>query len=142
MFAGDNIFRVKTTWLGPPDSNLNDYVSSLEYMSDLPNLKIILSSHGSPIENPKEKIKDALDHRRRRTEQVHRIILDKAEDGISVKELLKTLYPKGKKVNHRIARGWVALTLDYLEGRDQIRREEGKREIRFFPKRPASATNH
>lgn len=142
LLAGDNIFRVKTTWLGPPDSNLNDYIASLEYMLNLPNLKLILSSHGSPIENPKEKIKDTLDHRRRRTEQVRKIIQDRSEDGVSVKELLEILYPKGKNVSHRIARGWVALTLQYLEESKQIIREERQKEIRFFPKLPASSSHH
>jgi glyoxylase-like metal-dependent hydrolase (beta-lactamase superfamily II) len=142
FFAGDNIFRVKTTWLGPPDSNLNDYIASLEYMRNLPNLKIILSSHGSPIENPEEKIKDTLNHRRRRTEQVRKIIQDRPEEGISVKELLKTLYPKRSKVNHSIARGWVALTLQYLEDCNQIKRKEGQSEIRFFPKQSTPSTHH
>jgi len=140
LFAGDNIFRVKMTWLGPPDSNLKDYIKSLEYMLNLPNIKIILSSHGSPIENPEKRIRATLDHRRRRTAQVRKIVLDNSEDGITLDEMVKVLYPSENKMKRNIARGWIALTLKYWEDINQIRREEGKREIRFFPMPPASSS--
>jgi len=133
LFSGDNILRVKTTWLGPPNSNLRDYMDSLEYTFNLPNLKLILSSHGRTIENPKERIKVILDNRRRRTEQVRELIQKNSGAGITPKEIIKSLYPKENKIKQEIARGWIVLTLKYLEEENLIRREVGKKEIRFFP---------
>jgi glyoxylase-like metal-dependent hydrolase (beta-lactamase superfamily II) len=51
FFSGDNVLRSITTWLGPPESNINEYINSIKYIENLPNLKLILSAHGSPIEN-------------------------------------------------------------------------------------------
>jgi glyoxylase-like metal-dependent hydrolase (beta-lactamase superfamily II) len=133
LFSGDNILRVKTTWLGPPNSDLRDYMESLEYTLNLPNLRIILSSHGRPIENPRERVKTILDNRRRRTEQVRELVQKNSETGITPKEIIKSLYPKENKIKQEIARGWIVLTLKYLEEENLIRREVGKKEIRFFP---------
>lgn len=46
LFSGDNILKTSTTWLGPPDSNLKDYLLTLKNIASLPNLKIIFSAHG------------------------------------------------------------------------------------------------
>jgi glyoxylase-like metal-dependent hydrolase (beta-lactamase superfamily II) len=133
LFSGDNVLRVKTTWLGPPNSDLRDYLESLEYTLNLPNLKIILSSHGRPIENPKERIKTILEHRRRRTEQVREIVQKNSKTGITPKEIIKALYPGENRFKQEIARGWIVLTLKYLEEENLIKREIGEKEIRFFP---------
>ncbi|MGD2246519.1 MAG: MBL fold metallo-hydrolase [Candidatus Aminicenantes bacterium] len=133
LFAGDNILRRITTWLGPPDSNLSDYIQSLEYMTGLPNLRIILSSHGGPIFNPQKRIKEILDHRLRRTQQIKEIIKKRDKEGITPTEIIKELYPNVRKMKQELARGWVVLTLEYLEEKNQIRRTTGKKGIKFFP---------
>lgn len=133
LFAGDNILRRITTWLGPPDSNLNDYIQSLEYISNLPHLKLILSSHGGPITNPSERITEILNHRLRRTQQVKEIIQKKGNQGITPTEIIRSLYPNIQRMKQELARGWVVLTLEYLEEKNQIRREAGKKGIKLFP---------
>lgn len=133
LFAGDNILRRITTWLGPPDSNLNDYIQSLEYMANLPNLKLILSSHGGPITNPQERIKEVLDHRLRRTQQIKEIIQERGKEGITPTEILRELYPSAHKMKQELARGWVVLTIKYLEEKNQVRRVTEKKSIKFFP---------
>lgn len=134
LFSGDNVLRVKTTWLGPPNSDLRDYMRSLEYILNLPNLKVILSSHESPVENPKERIRTILEHRRRRTEQVRKLIQENSDGGITPEGIIKALYPGENKFKHEIARGWIVLTLKYLEEENQIERVVGKKEVRFFPR--------
>lgn len=133
LFAGDNILRRVTTWLGPPDSNLSDYIQTIENLSHLPNLQVIFSAHGGPISNPKERIQEVLKHRLRRTDQVKSIVQKKGEQGISPDEIIKELYPNIKMMKHELARGWVVLTLRHLEELDQIRSVSGKKGIKFFP---------
>lgn len=140
LFAGDNILRQVTTWLGPPDSNLCDYIHTLETFLRLPYLKIILSSHGRPITNPHERIEEVLKHRQRRTDQVKHIVQKRGALGITSNEIVKELYPKAKMMKHELVRGWVVLTLRYLEELDQIKSIGGKKDMRFFPKAQFSDT--
>jgi glyoxylase-like metal-dependent hydrolase (beta-lactamase superfamily II) len=133
LFAGDNILRRITPWLGPPDSNLSDYIHSLEVIAGLPNLKLVLSSHGGPVTNPQTRIKEILEHRLKRTQQVKEIIHSKGTEGITPTEIIQELYPNVHKMKQELARGWIVLTLEYLEGKKQIKRMTDKDGIRFSP---------
>ncbi|MEE9379243.1 MAG: MBL fold metallo-hydrolase [Candidatus Lokiarchaeia archaeon] len=133
LFSGDNILRSITTWLGPPNSSVAEYIKSIEAIQKLPNLNLILAAHGSPIENPKERLADILIHRKEREKKVLNIIYENSEKGISPKEIIRNLYPNENKFLHQVARGWVVLTLKMLEEKKLIKRMESKKEIRFYP---------
>jgi glyoxylase-like metal-dependent hydrolase (beta-lactamase superfamily II) len=133
LFAGDNILRRITPWLGPPDSNLSDYICSLESIAGLPNLKLVLSSHGSPITDPQKRIKEILDHRIKRTQQVRDIVKSNGVQGIAPAKIIHKLYPNVNRMKQELARGWIVLTLKYLEEENQIRRTTDKDGIKFFP---------
>lgn len=49
------------------------------------------------------------------------------------KERIKELYPNANRMKQKIARGFVVLTLAYLEENKRTKRIEGKREVKFFP---------
>jgi len=133
LFSGDNILRSITTWLGPPNSSVAEYIKSIETIQKLPNLKLIFAAHGSPIENPKERISDILAHRKEREQQVLNIIYDNKEKGISPKEIIKAIYPNESRLLHQVARGWIVLTLKMLEERNLIKRQVTKKKVLFFP---------
>ncbi|MFX1274175.1 MAG: MBL fold metallo-hydrolase [Promethearchaeota archaeon] len=135
LLAGDNILRTKTTWLGPPGSNIQDYLNSLKKIHELPKLEIILPSHGSHIENPKERIEEIISHRNNRTQQVLDMINEFSDIGITLKDIIRNLYPKHSRFMHNVARGWVCLTLKMLEDEKLIRKEISRinREYQFFP---------
>ncbi|MFX1432083.1 MAG: MBL fold metallo-hydrolase [Promethearchaeota archaeon] len=133
LFSGDNILRSITTWLGPPNSNVAEYIETIKKIENLPNLKLILSAHGSPIENPKERIANILTHRREREHQVLNIIYNNSGNGISPKEIIRAIYPNNSRFLHQVARGWVVLTLKLLESNNLIRRVDTKKKILFFP---------
>ncbi len=133
LFSGDNILRSITTWLGPPNSDVAQYIETIKKIEKLPNLKLILSAHGSLIENPKERITEILTHRKERETQVLDIIKNNSEKGISPKEIIKAIYPNNSRFLHQVARGWVVLTLRLLENKKLIRRSDTKRYVLFFP---------
>ncbi len=135
LLAGDNILRSKTTWLGPPGSNIKDYLNSLKKIRDLPKLDIILPAHGGPIENPKERIQEIISHRNNRTGQVLDTIKEHSSMGITPTEILHSLYPKASRLMLNVSRGWISLTLKMLENENLIRREERleKKEYTFLP---------
>jgi glyoxylase-like metal-dependent hydrolase (beta-lactamase superfamily II) len=134
LFSGDNILKEITTWLGPPDSNIEDYIKSIKRIQELPNLKIILSAHGSPITNPKERIAEILKHREERTQQILRLIKKNANHGISPTQIVRKLYLGSSRMIRQMARGWVVLTLKMLEKKYLIKRSILKKEIRFYPR--------
>ncbi|MCP4131999.1 MAG: MBL fold metallo-hydrolase [bacterium] len=131
LFAGDNVIRSITPWLGPPRSDINEYISSLEHMLTLPKLEVILSAHGSPVVNPKDRIREIISWRNERTEHVMFIIRKYAEHGVGFKQIVDELYP-GFGLKKKLAQGWVQLTIEYLEeaGRIEIQRPDGK--VLFF----------
>ena len=133
LFSGDNILRSITTWLGPPNCEIEEYINSIETIQKLPNLKLVLPAHGSPIENPKERIEDILLHRKEREKQVLKIIYNNPDKGISPKDIIKAIYPENSRFLHQVARGWVVLTLKMLEGENLIKRKETKKKILFSP---------
>ncbi|MFX1504172.1 MAG: MBL fold metallo-hydrolase [Promethearchaeota archaeon] len=133
LFSGDNILRTITTWLGPPNCDVADYINSIENIQNLPNLNLILAAHGSPIENPKERIEEILLHRKEREKQVLNIIIENSSTGISPKDIIKDIYPQNSRFIYQVARGWVVLTLKMLEEKNMIKRQDTKKKILFFP---------
>ncbi len=122
LFAGDNVLRTVTTWLGPPRSDIGLYIRSLGEFQALPKLEIILSSHGNPVQNPAERIREIIRWRETRTGQVLRIILESGA-GVTAREILKRLYPRGQAFKRYLSQGWVALTILHLEREGKIKRE-------------------
>jgi len=133
LFSGDNVLRTITTWLGPPNSNIEDYVMSVQNMLTLPNLKIILPAHGSPIKDPIERISDILKHRAERKKQVLNLIYENGEKGISPSQIIQALYSRQRSFFRGVAKGWVCLTLKMLEKENLIRSTIGKKEMLFSP---------
>jgi len=121
LFSGDNILRAITTWLGPPRSNLQQYNRTMENILALPKLELILSAHGSPITEPRQRIKDILQHRKERTQTVLTLIEKRGRRGISCKEIINHIYKDDPLPKKYLADGWIALTLEDLENKRQIK---------------------
>ncbi len=77
LFTGDHILGRGTTVIPPPDGDMTLYIHSLEKLLDL-RLRLLLPGHGPVIEQPYEKIREYIDHRLMREEE----ILQSLRDGI------------------------------------------------------------
>jgi len=126
LFSGDNVLKSINVWLGPPKSDIDLYEDSLKKMTELPNLKVILPAHGSPIDRPYERLNEVISWRSKRTEDVYEIIKNSSPQKQSVKDVLDKLYPNDKKLKKKFAEGWVELTLEKLEKENKILREGKK----------------
>jgi glyoxylase-like metal-dependent hydrolase (beta-lactamase superfamily II) len=133
LLSGDNILQTITTWLGPPTSDINDYLNTIRTIQNLPNLKMVLPAHGNPVENPRERIQEILAHREERKEQVKEIIDKNYEKGVSVNEIVRILYQNEGRAMYGIARGWVCLTVKTLEQENLVKHAIKKNKIVFFP---------
>ncbi|HOT46945.1 MAG TPA: MBL fold metallo-hydrolase [Spirochaetota bacterium] len=134
LLGGDNVLRSVTTWLGPPKSDLKIYIQTLERIRALPNLRLILGAHGSPVENPRERVAEIIEWRRQRLEHVHQAVKKSGGAGISKAGVVRDIYRGEGAVKRYMADGWVDLSLAYLL-------EEGRiREV--SPGRYAASTGH
>ena len=133
LFSGDNVLYMRSTWLGPPESNIDDYLETIRQLQKLPNLELILPAHGDIIENPKETLTAILARMKEREKQLLKAIKKHSENGLSPEQLIKIIYPKGRKFIQIIARDWIVLTLKKLENERVIKRRIIKRKILFFP---------
>jgi glyoxylase-like metal-dependent hydrolase (beta-lactamase superfamily II) len=133
LISGDIVLSSITTWLGPPNSDLDAYIKTIQQIQNLPKLDIILPAHGKIISNPHQRIKEILDHRKERTVQILEIITRNGSKGTTPVKIIKTLYPAANKMLREFARGWICLTLKSLEKQNLITRKEVKNRIYFYP---------
>jgi len=133
LISGDNVLSSITTWLGPPNSDIDAYIKTIQRIQNLPYINAILPAHGNIISNPHQRIKEILEHRKERTVQTLEIITRNGSKGTTPGDIIKTLYPDANKVIREFARGWVCLTIKSLEKQNIITRKEEKNRIYFYP---------
>ena len=69
LFSGDHILGYGTSVIRPPDGDMTDYLRSLERLHEF-NIRLILPGHGPMIGKPEAKIKEYIEHRLMREQQV------------------------------------------------------------------------
>jgi len=121
LFSGDNVLKSINVWLGPPKSDLDQYVNSIKKISGLPGLKIILPAHGGLVLNPYERLNEIVKWRKKRTDDVTEILENSQPGGLSIREILEILYPAETGIKKNFASGWVKLTLEKLVREKKIK---------------------
>ena len=132
VLSGDIVLRSVNTWIGPPRSNLERYMKTLEDLSGIPGLTLILPAHGSSVTEPYKRLKEALEHRLKRIREVEDMIKNSGPSGINFEKIFKTIYPSVSYKEKLLARGWILLTLWYLLDRKTVRAATQGRTKWFF----------
>jgi len=88
-FVGDHVMGWASSLVSPPDGDLTDFMASCEKLSARP-WRVFHAGHGAPIENPSERLKWLMDHRRAREAD----ILETLNAGPGTAEALATLIYK------------------------------------------------
>ncbi|WP_027360836.1 MBL fold metallo-hydrolase [Desulforegula conservatrix] len=130
LLGGDNILRSVITWLGPPDSDLAEYENTLYETLSLPNLKIILPAHGSPVIRPKQRIREILFHRKKRLNDVLSIIKKTTSPGATLRSIQNRLYPGKGMVTRFNSEGWIKLSIKELI--DSVKIKESQKGKKTF----------
>jgi len=91
LFSGDNVLGKGTTWIGPPDGNIRDYLRSLEQLEQLP-IEKIAPGHGPWIDNPKERIAFIRQHRLEREAQILSLMKAQPSRQASIAALAEAIY--------------------------------------------------
>lgn len=89
LLTSDNVVGTGSVVIAHPEGNMIDYLSSLEKMKNLPNLRFLAGSHGSAVFDAKGKIEEYITHRLEREKQ----ILEAIEQGAKTpKEITEKVY--------------------------------------------------
>ena len=88
LFSGDHVMGWSTTVVAPPDGDMTAYMASLEKLQARDDRRYY-PAHGDPIDNPAQKVRGFLGHRRQREAQILRLMGD-GIDTISV--LVERMY--------------------------------------------------
>lgn len=75
LFTGDHILGRGTTVIPPPDGDMALYIQSLEKLLEL-RIRFLLPGHGLTIDDPYGKIKEYVDHRLMREQEVLQCLRD------------------------------------------------------------------
>jgi endoribonuclease LACTB2 len=89
LLSSDNVVGTGTVVIAPPEGDMSDYLSSLERMKDLPNLRHLCGSHGAAVFDARGRIEEYIAHRLEREKQ----ILDALEAGAAgAEEITQIVY--------------------------------------------------
>jgi endoribonuclease LACTB2 len=91
LIAGDNIVSDGTSWIGPPDGDMIDYLETLERLKQLKITKIG-PGHGEWVVNPYKHIEFVYNRRLEREGQIKSLL--KEHQPLTAISLTKMIYPE------------------------------------------------
>jgi glyoxylase-like metal-dependent hydrolase (beta-lactamase superfamily II) len=116
LFTGDAVLGRGTSFIDPPEGDLSQYLRSLRRMLDL-DPRTIYPGHGPVVLQAPEKLREYLDHRTEREEQV----LAALADGRSmIPDIVETIYVGYPKDVLELAGRSVLSHLLKLEGEGRV----------------------
>lgn len=115
LLSADTVLGVTTTVVRPREGDLGKYVESLQMLRDL-KPGVIYPGHGGPLTDPDDRIRQLIDHRKHREDQV---LAELAKASQSIDQLFQTIYPHLPEERHGIGKEQVESQLIKLtnEGR-------------------------
>jgi len=122
LFTGDNVLGVGTTVIPTETGSLADYMASLDGLLSLEPARIF-PAHGPLVEDGGAKIREYIDHRQARENQV----LDALEQGVGrVGDIVKIIYAAYPESLHAAAGQSITSHLHKLEAEGRVQREPGR----------------
>jgi len=89
LIAGDNIVGKGTTWIGPPDGDMKEYIHTLQRFKQL-KLTKIAPGHGDWVVDPYERIEFILNRRLSREKQIKSLLTEHKQ--LTASQLTKLIY--------------------------------------------------
>lgn len=117
LLTGDNIVGLGSVLIDPPEGNMIDYLSSLERMRSVRDLKILFGGHGPPMISPYRKIDEYINHRLERETK----ILEAVNSGITTPaEIVQAVYTDVNPKAHAMAERAVIAHLEKLSAEGKL----------------------
>lgn len=89
LIAGDNIVAEGTTWIGPPEGNMHDYLHTLKRLKQL-KLSKIGPGHGDWVNRPYEQLDFVIQRRLQRERQIQEFL--RKQGKLTASQLTKLIY--------------------------------------------------
>ena len=124
LFTGDTVLGLTTTTV----NDLADFMSSLERLRALPNLRLICPGHGPVIHDPYRYISSYIEHRTAREQQILDVLDD--ERVLTSWQIMEALYANIDPRLRRAADGNVRSHLRKLEKEGRVEMYSGRRRER------------
>ena len=124
LFTGDVVLGEGYVAVLPPEGDMRAYVHTLERLvADFPDARTIYGGHGDPVTDPAAKLRDYLEHRRLREQQIAAAL---AGGEKTVGEIVRLLYANTDRGLWGAAAEQVRAHLNALEqdGRVESRGEK------------------
>ncbi|MCH8063433.1 MAG: MBL fold metallo-hydrolase [Chloroflexi bacterium] len=121
LFTGDMILGSSTTVISPDHGDMADYIESMRKL--LPyDARLIAPGHGPMVHNPEAKIKELIDHRLEREEQIVALLRD---GNSTIDEMFSAIYPALHAGLHNTAKSQIRAHLNKLEKDGRVERSDG-----------------
>lgn len=121
LFSGDMILGSSTTVISPDHGDMADYISSMRKL--LPyDARLIAPGHGPMVHDPETKIKELIDHRLEREEQIVALLKD---GNTSIDEMFSAIYPALHVGLHDTAKSQIRAHLNKLQKDGKVERSDG-----------------
>lgn len=122
LFSGDNILGFGTAVIRPPDGNMTDYMKSLERLLGF-DISVILPGHGPLIGKPEAKIKEYIQHRIEREQQVLAAL---RQGRNTIGDITQMIYVDVSPALQRVAEFSVQAHLEKLIREGRVRQERSR----------------
>lgn len=129
LFSGDHILGKGTTVVPAGEGNMVHYMESLEKLLSL-DIRLLLPGHGPFVTEPMAKIREYIDHRLMREEQILRGL---REGRHSIAELVAVIYVDYPPALMRVAHSSVEAHLLKLVAEERVYREGDRYLLRTSP---------
>jgi glyoxylase-like metal-dependent hydrolase (beta-lactamase superfamily II) len=122
LFSGDNILGQGTAVIHPPDGNMTDYLASLERLLGL-DISLILPGHGPMVGKPEAKIREYIQHRMQREQQVLAALRAGHQ---TIGDITQLIYKDTSAALQRVAEFSVQAHLEKLMRERRVKLEKGR----------------
>jgi glyoxylase-like metal-dependent hydrolase (beta-lactamase superfamily II) len=122
LFSGDHIVGFGTSVIDAPGGDVAQYIESLRRLLDYP-IRLICPGHGPVIRQPERKIRELIDHRLEREQQV---LAGLGQGMMSVTELVSDIYPELDRRLEELARKQIGAHLEKLARDGKVIVEGGR----------------
>ena len=121
LFTGDTILGSGSTVVSPDHGDMGSYIQSLGKLLEY-EARLIAPGHGPVINQPQAKIRELIQHRSDREQQVLQLV---REGRRTIEELFQAIYPELDRRLHNTARSQIRSHLLKLEREGAVREIEG-----------------
>lgn len=119
LFSGDNILGYGTAVIHPPDGNMTDYMKTLERLLGF-DISLILPGHGPLIGKAEAKIREYIQHRLEREQQVLTAMRAGRQ---TIGDITQMIYVDVSAALQRVAEFSVQAHLEKLMREGRVKRE-------------------